>query len=62
MSAEAQKTRPAGTAADGKTAEWWCNFCDFKTDDQKEYLGHSCVDVLKQRGKTVVPRDKNSCG
>jgi hypothetical protein len=62
MSSTANEPRATETPAAGKQAKWWCNFCDFKTDDQKEYLSHSCAEVLKQKGKTVTPTGKNACG
>jgi hypothetical protein len=31
--------------------KWWCNFCDFRTDDEKEYLAHSCKDELARRAE-----------
>jgi len=42
-------------------AKWWCNFCGFATDDQREYLQHSCVDVLEQQGQKVTPTGQNEC-
>ena len=37
--------------AQGKSKKWWCNFCDFRSDDEKEYLEHSCKDELARRAK-----------
>jgi hypothetical protein len=60
MSKEAPTSK---TPADGTAApEWWCNFCDFKTNDQKVYLSHSCAEVLKQQSKNVRATGKNACG
>jgi hypothetical protein len=55
---------PPGKAdiAAKKEPKWWCNFCNFKTDDQREYLAHSCTEVLKQQGKSVAATGKNECG
>lgn len=36
-----------------KEAEWWCNFCGFRTDDRQAYLAHSCRDVLEAKGKEI---------
>jgi hypothetical protein len=44
-----------------KAAEWWCNFCDFRTDDEQEYLTHSCKDVLAARGVDAKPTGANEC-
>jgi hypothetical protein len=33
----------------GKPGKWWCNFCDYRSDDEEEYLAHSCVETLEQR-------------
>jgi hypothetical protein len=33
--------------------QWWCNFCDFGTDDRDAYLAHSCRDVLAAKGKDI---------
>jgi hypothetical protein len=41
---------------------WWCNFCDFKTEDQAVYLKHSCADELKKQGKSAQAGDKKHCG
>lgn len=42
-------------------AKWWCNFCGFTTDDEREYLQHSCVDVLAAKGQTPAPTGQNEC-
>jgi hypothetical protein len=60
MSQGTPKTAPSGGT--GGAAKWWCNFCDFKTDDQKAYLAHSCQEVLKQQGRTPQASGKSSCG
>ena len=45
----------------GKTT-WWCNFCNFKTEDQALYLKHSCADELKKQGLLASrPGDKTHC-
>jgi hypothetical protein len=33
--------------------QWWCNFCEFGTDDREAYLAHSCRDVLAAKGKDI---------
>lgn len=55
-----QPEQPQAQAAPAP-AKWWCNFCGFATDDQQEYLQHSCVDVIKQQGRTVAPAGQNEC-
>jgi hypothetical protein len=35
---------------DPRPGEWWCNFCDFRSDDEDLYLKHSCAEELKKRG------------
>jgi len=57
-----ESTDGAAPATAAAPAPWWCNFCDFKTDDQKEYLRHSCVEVLERQGKQVTTSGKNACG
>jgi hypothetical protein len=52
--ANTQNQRPA----DAK--KWWCNFCNFTTDDTNEYLAHSCKEVLA-KGETPAP-DPQRCG
>jgi hypothetical protein len=42
--------------------EFWCNFCDFRTNDLPAYLAHSCKDVLAERGVEIVPTGRNECG
>jgi len=37
----------------GAPQTWWCNFCSYQSADQAAYLAHSCVDQLKQQGKSV---------
>ncbi len=39
----------------------WCNFCNFKTTDQEEYLKHSCKDILEAQGKDMAPTDQKEC-
>ena len=47
--------------AERPRAKWWCNFCNFETDDQHEYMAHSCLQVLESSGKTVQPTGQNEC-
>jgi len=57
----AEQTTAAPTAertADKK--KWWCNFCNFTTDDQQEYLSHSCQEVLARGDRPAPP--KQTCG
>ena len=55
----------SGQTTDGQgkeaPAKWWCNFCGFATDDEREYLQHSCVDVLAAKGQTVASTGQNEC-
>jgi hypothetical protein len=63
----ATQTAPTGApdTQENKTqdaqAQWWCNFCGFATNDQKEYLQHSCADVLQQKGQKIEPTGQNEC-
>lgn len=50
--------KPSGTT---EKPTWWCNFCDFKAEDQALYLKHSCADELKKAGKTAEKSDKTHC-
>ena len=36
-------------SSDTKQKKWWCNFCGFRTDDEKAYLAHSCKDELAKK-------------
>lgn len=57
--------QPCGTSAAAATTEkstWWCNFCDFKTQDQALYLKHSCTEVLERRGKSAQGGNRTHCG
>jgi hypothetical protein len=58
------KENPVGPVAAeaAAPAKWWCNFCDLRTNDQKEYLAHSCVEVLERQGKKLTAGGKNACG
>jgi hypothetical protein len=58
----AKETPPAPATPGKKELKWWCNFCDFRTDDEREYLAHSCQEVLKRQGKTVEASGKSACG
>jgi hypothetical protein len=58
-SSEATGSQENGTQA--APAEWWCNFCGFATNDQKEYLQHSCAEVLQQKGQKITPTGQNEC-
>lgn len=40
---------------------WWCNFCNFKTEDQAVYLKHSCVDELKKQEPSPRSGDRSHC-
>jgi hypothetical protein len=40
---------------------WWCNFCNYKTEDKDAYLKHSCVEELKKQGRAPAPGNKNHC-
>lgn len=51
--------KPTGAT---EKSTWWCNFCDFKTEDQALYLKHSCTEELKKRGKSVQGGDRTHCG
>lgn len=53
-------TTPSSGAASKQI--WWCNFCNYKTEDQADYLKHSCAEVLKKQGKPAGPGDKTHCG
>jgi hypothetical protein len=39
--------------------KFWCNFCNFESDDLQDYLSHSCRAVLAERGESE-PEQKNS--
>jgi hypothetical protein len=41
---------------------WWCNFCNFKTQDQAVYLKHSCAEELKKQGQSPQAGDGRHCG
>ena len=51
-------------AQDSREPKWWCNFCEFGTDDREAYLAHSCREELEKKGKTAVgpPGDGRHCG
>jgi hypothetical protein len=50
-------TQPgAASKAEAPQGKWWCNFCNLRTDDQEQYLAHSCQDELKKRG-VEAPKD-----
>ena len=51
----------ASSAPNNQASQFWCNFCDFRTDDANAYLAHSCADVLAARGVEVKPTGKNEC-
>ena len=52
----------AGQPATAPKQEWWCNFCNYKTDDQSAYIAHSCAEELKKQGKAPTATDKKHCG
>ncbi len=37
-----------------KSSRYWCNFCGFRSDDAKEYLGHRCTEELR-RSESAPP-------
>jgi hypothetical protein len=41
--------------------EWWCNFCGFRTRSVREYLSHSCANVLASAGVEVALTESNEC-
>ena len=50
-------TAPSGSAPkEQQEGKWWCNFCGLRTDDQEQYLSHSCQDELKKHG-VEAPKD-----
>lgn len=51
----------AGDRTPDAPAKWWCNFCGFATDDQKQYLQHSCTEELARQGRTIEPTGQNEC-
>ena len=52
---------PQENVAQSAPAKWWCNFCGFATDDQNEYLQHSCAQVLQQKGQKIEPTGQDEC-
>ena len=64
MAIQASQSEPQANQENKKQdepAKWWCNFCGFATNDQKEYLQHSCAEVLQQKGQKVEPTGLNEC-
>ena len=59
--APAQSNSSATSVPNNQASQFWCNFCDFRTDDANAYLAHSCADVLAARGVEVKPTGKNEC-
>ena len=52
----------ADAAQSTTTAQkWWCNFCNYRTDDEELYLAHSCIDVLAERGELPNSKERNEC-
>lgn len=51
----------AGERQQKAPAKWWCNFCGFATNDQNEYLKHSCAEILAKEGRTPQPTGGNEC-
>jgi hypothetical protein len=49
------------SSSNSPDTEWWCNFCNFKSSSQQEYLKHSCKDVLEAQGKNTAPTDQKEC-
>jgi hypothetical protein len=43
-----------------QNGKYWCNFCNFSSDERSDYLSHSCKEVL-ERGETPKP-PKQTCG
>jgi hypothetical protein len=41
----------------GIQGKWWCDFCDFRTDDRDEYLAHSCLDMMERHGEGRISSD-----
>ncbi|MCA1594904.1 MAG: hypothetical protein LC772_00530 [Chloroflexi bacterium] len=48
-----KNSREADSAAPETAKKWWCNFCDFRSDDEKEYLNHSCKDELAKKKQSA---------
>jgi hypothetical protein len=48
-------------AASAPEQEWWCNFCNFKSDDQATYLAHSCTEELEKRAEPLQDENKDHC-
>jgi len=43
-------------------AEYWCNFCGFRSDDEEEYLRHSCTKEIERKGENpAAGRGRNHC-
>lgn len=44
-----ENNTPDAAREQKKTAgKWWCNFCNFRSDNEQEYLNHSCTDELEK--------------
>jgi hypothetical protein len=57
----AEHSQANETAAQPSQKKLWCNFCGYESDDLIDYLAHSCVTVLEQKGQAVVPTGQNEC-
>jgi hypothetical protein len=61
MATQTKQSEQTPAAAPTTDASYWCNFCDFRTNDLQGYLSHSCQDVLANRGVEVKPTGRNEC-
>lgn len=44
----------------GIEGKWWCDFCDFRSDDRETFLAHNCAEVLEQQGRGITFREGNA--
>jgi hypothetical protein len=51
--------KPMEAEADHK--KFWCNFCNFESDDIQDYLAHSCRAVMAARGEDIPEPNGNEC-
>ena len=41
--------------------QFWCNFCNFESNDLQDYLSHSCREVITDRGEELPESLGNVC-